>query len=87
MSKQHLPSGQGMSRRGFLKLSAGAGTVALLAACTPVATQTEETTTGADAAATELVVWYQDWDGANRIMNWVKPEFEEAQPGVADWLW
>ncbi len=83
MAKQQLPFGRDISRRGFLKLSAGAGTVALLAACAPVATQTEEAAAGADAAATELVVWYQDWDGANRIMNWVKPEFEKTQPDVA----
>ena len=31
----------------------------------------------------DLVVWYQDWDGANRIMGWVKPEFEKDFPDVA----
>ncbi len=85
MSVQHLQIDRGMSRRGFLKLGAGASAVALLAACTPVATTSESGESGstADAAATELVVWYQDWDGANRIMNWVKPEFEKTQPDVA----
>ncbi|MCB0109354.1 MAG: extracellular solute-binding protein [Caldilineaceae bacterium] len=86
MSVQHLRFDRGMSRRGFLKLSAGASTVALLAACTPVETTTTESGeagTGADSAATELVVWYQDWDGANRIMNWVTPEFQKAQPDVS----
>lgn len=85
MSVQHLHVDRGISRRGFLKLGAGASAVALLAACTPVATTSESGESGstADAAATELVVWYQDWDGANRIMNWVKPEFEKTQPDVA----
>jgi len=85
MSKQYLQFGQGMSRRGFLKLSAGASTVALLAACAPVETTDEsgDAAGSANAEATELVVWYQDWDGANRIMNWVKPEFEKEQPDIA----
>ena len=28
--------------------------------------------------ATEVVVWYQDWDGANRIMNSISPKFIES---------
>jgi len=30
----------------------------------------------------EIVVWYQDWDGANRIMGWAAPRFAEEHPEV-----
>ena len=30
----------------------------------------------------EVVVWYQDWDGANRIMNSITPQFVEKNPDV-----
>ena len=74
---------QKTSRRQFLKVGAGMGALTVLAACAPVATDS-----GAGAAAEmeepiDLVVWYQDWDGANRIMGWVKPEFEKDFPDVA----
>jgi ABC-type glycerol-3-phosphate transport system substrate-binding protein len=93
-----------ISRRSFLKLSAGLGTTAMLAACAPAqpaapaaeAPQAEEPTavpaapeepTAVPTAAPrdygtgqiELVVWYQDWDGANRIMNSIA-QFVEANP-------
>lgn len=31
---------------------------------------------------TEVVTWYQDWDGANRIMAWAGPQFVEQHPEV-----
>jgi len=31
---------------------------------------------------TEVVVWYQDWDGANKIMNALTPTFVEKHPDV-----
>jgi ABC-type glycerol-3-phosphate transport system substrate-binding protein len=30
----------------------------------------------------ELVTWYQDWDGANKIMNSIAPQFVEQNPNV-----
>lgn len=32
--------------------------------------------------AVEVVVWYQDWDGANKILNSITPKFVEAHPEV-----
>jgi ABC-type glycerol-3-phosphate transport system substrate-binding protein len=73
-----------LNRRTFLKLGGltlGAGA---LAACTAPVAPAAAPAEGGDEAATgektNVVVWYQDWDGANRIMNWVKPEFEKMQP-------
>lgn len=63
------------SRRQFLKLSAGLGAITALAACSPVAPQADAPGAVVTAEAIDLVVWYQEWDGANRIMNWVTPEF------------
>jgi ABC-type glycerol-3-phosphate transport system substrate-binding protein len=75
-----------ISRRQFLQLSAlGAGAAALAACAMPAAAPAGETAESGAAPAGEkidLVIWYQDWDGANRIMNWVKPEFEKTQPDV-----
>ena len=73
---------QKTSRRQFLKVGAGMGALTVLAACAPVATDS-----GAGGAAEmeepiDLVVWYQDWDGANRIMGWVQPEFEKDNANV-----
>ena len=106
-------SQQNLSRRAFLKIGLGAGTTALLAACTPVQAPApagepaaaEQATaalpTSAPAAAPptstpvptaaprlygtgnlEVVVWYQDWDGANRIMNSITPTFADKYPDV-----
>ncbi|MBV7327943.1 ABC transporter substrate-binding protein [Chloroflexi bacterium TSY] len=72
-----------ISRRGFLKLSAGTSAAALLAACTPVAAPSGGAESGAASEAIELVVWYQDWDGANRIMNWVTPEYQTDHENVS----
>ena len=75
-----------LNRRDFLRLSGLALGAGALSACTaPVAPASApaEDTTGEAAPAgdqTTVAVWYQDWDGANRIMNWVKPEFEKNHP-------
>ena len=62
-----------VSRRQFLKLSALGASAAALAACAmPAAAPAGEAGESAAAPAGEtvdVVVWYQDWDGANRIMN------------------
>lgn len=76
------------SRRQFLKASAGVSLAAFLAACTPTgapngdSSSDGESDSAGSAEAKELVVWYQDWDGANRIMNFVTPQFEEEHPDV-----
>jgi len=74
------------SRRQFLKLGAGIGAMTALAACVPVAPQvaSQAGASGAEAnvEAIDLVVWYQEWDGANRIMNWVTPEFKKDHENV-----
>ncbi len=31
---------------------------------------------------TEITVWYQDWDGANRILTSITPKFVESHPDV-----
>jgi len=101
-----------LDRRTFLKLGAGAGAAAFLAACAPTATEAPPAQTGGEEAtavptstprpptpeptpiptappkqigegANEIVVWYQDWDGANRIMNFVTPLFVEDYPDVS----
>ena len=75
-----------LNRRDFLRLSGLALGAGALSACTaPVAPASApaEGATGEAAPAgdhTTVAVWYQDWDGANRIMNWVKPEFEKNHP-------
>jgi ABC-type glycerol-3-phosphate transport system substrate-binding protein len=78
-----------LNRRDFLKLSGLALTAGTMAACAaPVAPAAAPAASGDTAAAapstegTSVVVWYQDWDGGNRIMNWVKPEFEKTSEGV-----
>jgi len=89
---------QKLSRRSFLRLSAGMGAATLLSACVAgTAPEAGQQETGAEAATvpeeptpvptaapriygeggTEVVVWYQDWDGANRIMNSITPTFSE----------
>lgn len=73
---------QNASRRQFLKVGAGMGALTVLAACTPVATETGGAAADEMEEPLDLVVWYQDWDGANRIMGWVKPEFEKEHGDV-----
>lgn len=70
------------SRRQFLKVSAGMGALTMLAACAPVATDMDAGMADAMEEPIDLVVWYQDWDGANRIMGWVQPEFEKEHENV-----
>lgn len=76
------------SRRDFLRLSAFTAGAGLLAACAaPVAAPGQgsaQTGEGAPAAAGPItvVVWYQDWDGANRIMNKAKEDRAETNPNV-----
>lgn len=96
---------QKLSRRAFLRLSAGVGAATLLSGCVvttapPEAAQEEvaaatatpvpEEPTPVPTAAprlygegsTEVVVWYQDWDGANRIMTAATPPFAEKHPEI-----
>nr|HMN30323.1 ABC transporter substrate-binding protein [Caldilineaceae bacterium] len=77
---------QAVSRRRFLKLSALTAGVGLLAACAaPVAPgQTGAAGEGAPAQSgpVNVVVWYQDWDGANKIMNKAKEDWATSHPDV-----
>ena len=73
---------QKTSRRQFLKVGAGLGALTMLAACAPVATDIGAGSADAMEEPIDLVVWYQDWDGANRIMGWVQPEFEKEHENV-----
>jgi multiple sugar transport system substrate-binding protein len=76
-----------LSRRQFLKLSAVAGGASLLAACAvpaagPAQPAGSEAAAPAASGPVSLVVWYQDWDGANRIMDGAKAQREEENPDV-----
>ena len=76
-----------VSRRQFLKLGALAAGTGLLAACVaPGAAPAPATEAEGGAPATEgattIVVWYQDWDGANRIMNAAKEARTASNPNV-----
>ncbi len=89
-----------LSRRSFLKLSAGVGATTLLSACvagvspeaaeqeapTPIPEEPTPVPTAAPRVygegSTEVVVWYQDWDGANRIMAAATPPFVESHPEI-----
>lgn len=79
----------GLSRRRFLQLSALAAGTGVLAACAapgaapaPAASDQASESAPAEAAATNVVVWYQDWDGANRIMDQAKADRAETNPNV-----
>lgn len=75
-----------LNRRNFLKMSGMVAAGGVLAACTaPAAPTTSDAGTGESAPGGEevtVVVWYQDWDGANRIMDWAAPEFTEQYPNA-----
>ncbi len=76
-----------VSRRQFLKLGALAAGTGLLAACVApgaAPAQPAEAEGGAPATegATTIVVWYQDWDGANRIMDAAKEARTQSNPDV-----
>ena len=75
-----------VSRRQFLQWSAlGAGTAALAACTMPAAAPAGEASESAPASTGEtvdVVVWYQDWDGANRIMNAAKDARTQSDPNV-----
>lgn len=75
-----------VSRRQFLKLSAlGVGTTALAACTMPTAAPaggSGESAAAPAGEAVDVVVWYQDWDGANRIMNAAKDARTQSNPEV-----
>lgn len=78
---------QALSRRRFLQLGALAASTGVLAACVTPTGAPAPAGAAAEAvpAATEpinLVVWYQDWDSANRIMNQAKEARAEVAPEV-----
>ncbi|MEM7133884.1 MAG: extracellular solute-binding protein [Chloroflexota bacterium] len=70
-----------LSRRQFLKASAGVSVAALFAACAPAGTAPTTDTASSDEAI-ELEVWHQDWSGANQVMDLLGPRFEEANPNA-----
>ena len=75
---------QAVSRRQFLKIGAlAAGTTVLAACAAPAAPAATGGQAAAPAAAkTSVVVWYQDWDGANRIMKAAKEQRAKDDPNV-----
>jgi ABC-type glycerol-3-phosphate transport system substrate-binding protein len=75
---------QSLSRRQFLKWSALTAGGGLLAACVapgPAPSSGEAPAAPAQEPIT-VVVWYQDWDGANRIMNAAQAERAKSHPNV-----
>lgn len=85
-----------MSRRELIKLSAGAGMAALLAACgiddgttstsagqSGASTSVTATSAGGGTSPTELSLWIVDHDGAVRdaLENQIIPGFVDANPG------
>ena len=79
----------GLSRRRFLHLSALAAGTGVLAACAvpgaaPAPAADDQASESAPAATgtTDVVVWYQDRDGANRIMDKAKADRAETNPDV-----
>jgi ABC-type glycerol-3-phosphate transport system substrate-binding protein len=72
-----------LSRRQFLQLGALAAGTGLLAACAvPVAPGQSGGAAPAESGPVTVVVWYQDWDGANRIMNKAKEDWAVSNPDV-----
>jgi ABC-type glycerol-3-phosphate transport system substrate-binding protein len=72
-----------LSRRQFLKVSSFAAGATLLAACVAPAAPSGEGEAAAPAEGPiNVVVWYQDWDGANRIMNKAKEDRAATHPNV-----
>ena len=69
-----------LSRRQFLKVSAGTSVAAVLAACAPGAAPATDATAGDEAIVLE--VWHQDWSGANQVMDLLGPRFEESNPNA-----
>jgi ABC-type glycerol-3-phosphate transport system substrate-binding protein len=54
-------------------------TTAVVAEATPVPTAPPRIY---GKGTTEIVVWYQDWDGANKIMNSITPAFIDKNPNI-----
>ena len=75
-----------LSRRHFLKLSAMAASTGLLAACIAPGAAPTQSGTGAAQEAVNVVVWYQDWDGANRIMDKAKADARAPRGGVGGYV-
>jgi ABC-type glycerol-3-phosphate transport system substrate-binding protein len=76
-----------LSRRRFLQLGAMTTGASLFAACVAPAAAPAQSGQAADAPPAgdepvNLVVWYQDWDGANRIMNKAKEDRVTSDPNV-----
>jgi ABC-type glycerol-3-phosphate transport system substrate-binding protein len=81
----HSNRARALSRRQFLKVSSFAAGATLLAACVapgaaPAGSE-GEAAAPADGAV-NVVVWYQDWEGANRIMNQAKEARAASNPDV-----
>jgi ABC-type glycerol-3-phosphate transport system substrate-binding protein len=83
---ESIRSVSALSRRQFLQLSGLTAGASLLAAC--VAPTAAPASGGAAEAApageeaVNVVVWYQDWDGSNRIMNKAKEDRAISHPNV-----
>ncbi|MBX3011309.1 MAG: extracellular solute-binding protein [Caldilineaceae bacterium] len=76
-----------VSRRRFLQWSALGTSAALMAACAapgaaPTGGTAESSEVAPAAGTVDVVVWYQDWDGANRIMNAAKEARSQSNPDV-----
>lgn len=76
-----------VSRRQFLKLSAMGASAAVLAACAapavaPTGGEASESAAAPAEGTVDVVVWYQDWDGANKIMNAAKDARAQSNPNV-----
>lgn len=73
-----------LSRRQFLQLGAVTAGAGLLAACVAPGGAPAADSGAAPAADSKVnvVVWYQDWDGSNRIMNKAKEDRAQSHPNV-----
>jgi ABC-type glycerol-3-phosphate transport system substrate-binding protein len=88
-ARNHLTpaNSHSVSRRRFLKLSAFSAGATLLAACAapavaPASSSGEAAAAPSTTESVDVVVWYQDWDGANRIMNAAKDARAQSHPNV-----